>query len=131
MTPPAASVETARAALVRLAEGIGDPWAARLIAEAADHVGPKVSGPSRARQRATTRRDETLRRLYREEFWDLTARAAAQLITSRAARYARRLDNDLALRRRPGGSVEQAAFDAAVEGLKMPGTERLREILGG
>lgn len=132
MTVPSVSIELARSWLQRSAENIGDPHAGRLLAELADHLGPRLSGPSKARQRAIERRDRGLRQHFRERYSGKSARAAAEEIAARAARYAgSRLRHDIAEGRSPVSGIELIVFEAVRDGARVPGPEQLRAILGG
>ena len=130
MNPPAESIERARRILAAYAENDSDPWTRSLLAEAIDSIGPRVSGPSRARQRAVAKRDHALRSFHRRELRDLSARAAANLIVGKVARYSiRRLGTDVEGRTPPVDRLELIAFEAATAKISFPKAERLREIL--
>ena len=130
MNPPVESTDLARKWLLRLAENIGDPHAGRMIAEKADELGPRVSGPSRARQRATAKRDTGLRRLHKADFANYSARAAAAEFASHAARYlTRRLRDDRRKGMPPPDPLELIVFNADEDGVGIPSKDQIAKIL--
>lgn len=128
-------VDAVRALADALEARLTDPSALALDAAlgfTAPEAPRKRPGPSKARQRATDRRNAALRLYWREALPGHSAGAAAASICARIARYANhRLVEDMREGKRPVTSLEQIAFDAAKETIKMPNKNSLRLILLG